>query len=175
MGASLILMAGSTAIAAGGAYESGQANAASAQYQANVARNNQQIANMNASAATQRGEVLAEQKQVQTSQQEGMARAVAGASGIDANTGTPVKLQSDIAKLGSYDAMTIRNSAAREAYGYKVQGLSYGAQAGLDEMQQQSAATGGDLGAMASLVGGASNISNKWGSIFPGSSGAFPG
>ena len=167
----LPLMVGSTISSAYGAYESGKASSEAANYQAQVARNNQIIANQNSAYALQRGNVMVQQKQLQTAQAEGNVRAALGASGVDTNAGTSVRVQSDVAKLGAYDALSIRNAAAREAYGYQTQGMSYGAQAGLESAQAEQALLSGYLNAGSSLIGGASNVSAKWGSIFGDSGG----
>ncbi len=56
-----------------------------------------------------------------------------------------------------FDALTIRSNAAREAYGYQVQGAGFGADAALRESFQPSY-----LGAGASLLSGASSLASKW-------------
>lgn len=175
MGAAVLpLMIASTAISAYGAYRSGEAQASAASYQAAVARNNALIAQRNAAYSTQRGDILAQQKQQQTAQMLGSVRAAAGASGVDVQTGSPARLQSDVAKLGEMDVLTIRNAAAREAFGYNVQGMSYAATAGLEESAAQSAAAGGELGALSSLISGAGQIAPKWSSMFGGTGSAGP-
>ena len=151
-------------VAAYSAHEQGVAQSKAAAYQAQVARNNQAMAAQYATMETQKGAQLEEQKRLQTAQAEGSVRAAAGASGLDPNaTGSsPLRLQGDTAMLGEQDALTIRANAARAAYGYKVQGLNYGAQAGLDEAASADAARAGALGAFSSIIGGASSVSDKW-------------
>lgn len=52
----------------------------------------------------------------------GSQRAGFAAGNIDVGFGTAVDVQEDAARLGELDALTIRTNAAREAWGYKIQG-----------------------------------------------------
>jgi hypothetical protein len=165
-GTSLALMGAGMGAMAGSTIQTGIVSSESANYQAQVARNNQQIAQQNANYATQRGNVMVQQKQQQTAQAEGNIRAAAGASGIDVNSGSSVRLQSDTAKLGTFDALTIRNAAAREAYGYNTQGMSYQAQASLDQYEATADLEGGFLKGMGSMVASAGQVNSKWGQMF---------
>lgn len=158
-------MAASAAGAAVSAYSAHQQAAAQQQamaYQAAVAMNNKQIAEQYAEAEVQKGQRLEEAKRTETAQREGMVRAAVGASGIDVNSGSPLRLQADTAMTGDLDALTIRNNSMRAAYGYRVQGLSYASQASLDMMGAESAGRAGTLGQWSSIIGGASSVSDKW-------------
>ncbi|MBD1412793.1 hypothetical protein NUJ30_08765 [Burkholderia contaminans] len=159
---SIAMTAVSAGVAAYGAIKQGQAQSAALQYQAQVAANNQKIANQYAQQAIADGENKVAAKQQQTAQMIGAQRAAMAANGIDLDSGSPLRLQQDTAKLGNVDALTIRNNAAREAYGYQVQGLSYGQQAQLDEAGASNAVTAGNLNAFSSIIGGASSIGSKW-------------
>ena len=152
------------AVTAAGTYISAESQASQARYQAGVARNNQQIADYNAQVAAQKGQEEESAKRAQATQLIAAERAAAGASGIEANSGSPLKVQSDTARLGDIDAMTIRSNAAREVYGYKVAGLSYGGQAAADESAASQAELGGYLGAFGSIIGGGSTVAQKWSS-----------
>lgn len=159
---SIAMTAISAGVSAYGAIKQGQAQSAALQYQAQVAQNNQKIAGQYAQQAIADGENKVAAKQQQTAQMIGAQRAAMAANGIDLDSGSPLRLQEDTAKLGNVDALTIRNNAAREAYGYQVQGLSYGQQAQLDEASASNAVTAGNLNAFSSIVGGASSIGSKW-------------
>lgn len=52
----------------------------------------------------------------------GAQRAGLAASNVDVGFGSAVDVQADASFLGELDALTIRTNAAREAWGYKVQG-----------------------------------------------------
>src|SRR5258708_4223062 len=151
----------SAVVGAYAAIEQGQAQAGQARYQAAVARNNEIVAAENAATATQAGEVRVQTKQLQTAQTESSFRARAGV-GAALDSGSNLNIQGDIAGLGELDALTIRNNAAREAYGYKNQSVAYGALATADEAAAENATRGGELGAFASIVDGAASVSDKW-------------
>lgn len=160
--ASLAMSAVGTAMSAYGAKQQADAQAQAAQYQAQVALNNQKIAGQYAQQAIADGENKVAAKQEQTSQMIGSQRAAMAANGVQLDSGSPLRLQEDTARLGNVDALTIRNNAAREAYGYQLQGLSYGQQAQLDEATASNAVTAGNLNMFSSIAGGASSIGSKW-------------
>lgn len=160
--ASLVAGVAGAGVSAYSAHEAGVASQQQALYQAQVARNNQQIANQYATVELQKGAVLEQEKRQQTAQQESKIRAGVGASGLDVSTGSPLRLQSDTALLGEQDAQTIRNNSQRAAYGYQVQGLNYAGTAGLEDMAASNAARTGALGEWSSIIGGASTVSSRW-------------
>lgn len=160
--AALALTGIGAAASAVGAFEQGQAASESASYQAQVAKNNQAIADQNAQYALEQGQQQNAAKQQQTAQTISDQRAITAASGIDPNRGSSVRVQGDTAALGALDSATILNNAARTAWGYNTQGVDFGAEASLLSSQSSSAAASGDLGAFSSIIGGASSVSNKW-------------
>ena len=127
----------------------------SAEYQAQVARNNQYVADQNADLALFRGRQEVGISRQRTAQMIGAQVAGAGASGVDVNSGSPLRAQQDTARLGEMDAQTIADNAARSAWGLRNQSNSYGAEAQADLAL-------GRMGAMKSLIGGASNFAGKW-------------
>lgn len=145
-----------------GSYQQGKANQAMYNYQAQVAQNNQTIANQYANYETQKGQVLEQQKRIETGEREGAIRAAVGASGLRIDSGSPLRLQEDTARLGELDAQTIRANANAAAYGYKVQGMNFAAQASLDETAASNASRFGALGAFSSIIGGASQFGSQW-------------
>lgn len=160
--ASLAMTTISAGVSAYGAIQQGKAQSAALEYQAQVARNNQTIASQYSQQAIADGENKVAAKQQQTAQMIGAQRAAMAANGVDLDSGSPLRLQEDSAKLGNLDALTIRNNAAREAYGYQLQGLSYAQQAQLDQSAADNAVTAGNLNAFSSIVGGASSLGSKW-------------
>lgn len=141
----------------------GQSNAASAQagqaqYQSQVARNNQIIAQRNAALATQQGEVQAQQSQQKTAQIEGAQRAALASQGGDINSGSPLDIVGDTARAGYTDVATIRSNAAMQAYGYEVQAQSQGASAANFGTASANATANLPFGIGSSLLGGASSL-----------------
>lgn len=140
------------------------ASAAQAQavYQAQVARQNQELANRQAADATQRGQVAEQNRRSLMRQQIGQQTAGLAAQGTDLE-GSPTDILGDTAAAGEFDARTIRANAAREAYGYTVQGLGYGNTAILESARAaNSTYTPNYLGAGASLLAGVSTLGDKW-------------
>ncbi len=168
IGAGTAAIAGIAASAIGtgvsmyGAAQSASAQSAAANYQAQVAANNALIAKQQAAATTQAGDISAQNTLMAAGQRTSAIRAAAAASGVDANTGTPVSLQSDSAKLGMLDALTVRNNAARQAYSQQVTATGDTAQSQLYSAELQQAMTAGQIGAFGSLLSGASNVASKW-------------
>lgn len=158
----LISMGASAGMQAVGAEQSASAEASAANYQASVARNNQVIANQNATYAIQAGQAEEDQKRRQTAQVIGSERAAFGANGINPDTGSGVDVQSSSKEMGELDALTIRSNAEKTATGYKDQGMNFAAQAGLDQSQAQNALTAGNLNAFSDITSGASSVSSKW-------------
>lgn len=145
-----------------GSLTTGNANGQAAQYQAAVARNNEVVAKQNSDFALSAGRRQEEAQRLKTAQVIGMQRAQLAHSGIDIGSGSALRLQEDTARVGELDALTIRNNAARAAYGYEVQASDFGANAGMLDRTAKNARTAGAIGAFTSIVGGAGSVSDKW-------------
>jgi hypothetical protein len=156
------LAAVGTGVGVYGAIQQGQAQKAQMDYQAGVAKNNQIIATQNATWAAQSGEAQAEGASMRNAQNIGRTRAIVGASGVNVDAGSPLKVLEAQDRLGMLDALTIKSNAARAVYGYNVAGMSYGAQSQLDTAAGKFSATAGDINAVSSIAGGASSVSDKW-------------
>jgi hypothetical protein len=90
----------------------------------------------------------------------GSQRAGFSGQNVDVGGGSALDVQADAAFLGELDALTIRNNAAREAWGYRQEAEN----ARLGGSQAQSASR---WGAASSIVGGAASILQMkygWGS-----------
>src|SRR5437660_4174468 len=140
-----------SAVSAYGAYQSGQAQSAAANYQAQVAMNNAAIARQNAGLEIASGEQQATTMGLRTRAVVGQEKASQGAAGVNVNRGTAVDVRAGAEEMGMLDALTIRSNAARRAYGYQVAATSNVAQSQLLQMQGQQAQTAGDIGAFSSL------------------------
>lgn len=173
MGFPAIAMAGATGIQALGSIFTGNAEAASEKYAAGIAGNNALIAQQNANYATEAGDIQATNENLKTGQVVGAQRAGQGASGLDVNSGSNVDVQASTRSLGALDALTIRNQAARQAYGYETQSQSFKAQSALDLATAKNAKTAGYVGATTSLLSGASSYAQKFGDPFASPASAF--
>jgi hypothetical protein len=149
-------------VGAVGAMQKGAGEAQMYNYQAGVAQMNQRIAQQNADYARQAGEVEAQQKAMQVRAQVGDIKARQAASGLDISSGSPLAVRTSAEEVGAENVALVRSDAAKKAYGYEVQGLSYGAESTLDQYAASRAKTAGMFEAAGSILGGAGNVSSKW-------------
>ncbi|WP_289296350.1 hypothetical protein [uncultured Reyranella sp.] len=140
------------------------ASAAQAQavYQAQVARQNEELMRRQAADAIQRGQVAEQNRRSLMQQQIGQQTAALAGQGTDF-TGTETDILGDTRAAGELDALTIRANADREAYAYRLQGLGLANEATLQSARAaNSTYSPSYLGAGASLLAGASTLSDKW-------------
>ena len=118
---SAAMAVGGSMMADGMQRQKATADANQSNYLAQVARNNQAVAQRNALLARQQGEVDVQKQQLKTASLEGAQRAALASQGGDVNSGSPLDILGDTARAGYTDAATIRNNAAHKAYSYEVQ------------------------------------------------------
>lgn len=152
-------------VSAVGMFAQGAAQAKADKYQAAVAENNKIIAEQNAVYEIQAGTTEEQAQRIKTGQVLGQAEAAQSASGLDAETGSAVKVRRSTATVGELDALTIRDNAARRAYGYRAEGVNFEAQAGLYNMQAKSDMMSGILSGAGALISGFSSVAGKWGDM----------
>ena len=145
-----------------GAQQQASAQSNADKYNAEVAANNQLMANQAAAVATEQGAVAQQQKANQEDVLLGQQKAGLAANGIDVGSGSAVDLLSDTKAYGELDQLTIRNNAAREAQGYTNQGISYANQAQVDEASSAATLQGGALKGASSLITGAGQVASQW-------------
>lgn len=164
------------AVSAYGSYEQGQANAAAANYQAQVARNNAVIAEQNVAWTGESGAAKESAQGMKNAAAVGNLKAKQGASGIDINTGSSANVRAAAAELGELDLGTTRSNTSREAYGYEVAATGDTAQAQLLQTEASNYASAAPISALGTFLTGASSVGSKyssWGG--GGSSGAGSG
>jgi hypothetical protein len=155
MGVPVVLGVASVVASVGGSIMQGYAQSQAANYNAQVARNNQIVANQNAQIALQTGQTQEEAKRIQTGEMMGGIVASQAASGVNPNTGSALSVRSSAAETGELDALTIRSNANLQARNLTYQAAQYGAQS-----QLYSSQAGWDVAN--SILGGASSVSDKW-------------
>lgn len=137
---------------------SSQADAMKAQgeYQKTVADFNAQLSELQSKDAIDRGGKEAAQVKEQAKQMIGSQRAIMAASGVVVDSGSAAEVQADTQKMATQDAVTIRNNAAREAWGYKTQALNYTTQGNMQnaaaKMNAGNTLLTGGLNAASSFV-----------------------
>jgi hypothetical protein len=147
-----------------GAERSAAAAGANATYQAQVAQQNQTLAQQNANLANAAGESQVEQAGLKTKATVGAIKADQAASNIDVNSGSALDVRSSASELGELNALTIRSQAAQTAYGYETQGLSFQGQQGLETATAAAAPATGELQAAGSLLSGATGVASQYSS-----------
>lgn len=92
-------------------------------YEATIANTNSKIAAFQAKQEIEAGGVEANRKNLQTEGQVGEVRARQGASGVDVASGSNTLVRTAIQNAGAQDELTIRNNAARRAWGYETEAI----------------------------------------------------
>ena len=163
-------------VQAAGAQEVGAAEQAQANYQAQVAKVNAQIAGENATYAMAAGQEEAGIAGLQGAGQVGEIKAAQGASNIDVNTGSAEKVQVSARAQNELSSEDILNNASLSAYGYRAAQTSETAQAGLETMvgeqapiaagitaaEAEESGVAGALEAAGGALSNASGMSLKW-------------
>lgn len=160
--ASLAFAVIGTGMSAVAAAKQGQAQAAAATYQAQVARNAKQVADWQAADALKRGAVAEQNRRFKTQQQMGTQRAALASSGTELGFGSNADIIGDTAAAGEFDALTIRNNSEREAWDKKVMAANLEGEAGLQQSKADFASSSIGLGVGANLIAGASSVADKW-------------
>lgn len=108
-----------------GAYKSAQAQKASLTYEAAVAQNNAQVADMQAKLALQDGAMQEQNQELKTASVMGDQRAALAANGVDLGEGSPNEILATTKFMGTRDSLQLRDNAARTAWAYRNQSKSY--------------------------------------------------
>lgn len=151
-----------TGVSIMGAMNQASATKDAANYQAQVAKNNQTIAEQNAAYARQAGQAETEAEGMKTAAIVGQAVAAQGASGIDPTTGSPADVIRGTRDVRRLDTLNVVNNAELRARGLETQATNFGAESGLKKLEANNASTAGLYAAGSSLLGGASSVATKW-------------
>jgi hypothetical protein len=149
------LIAGGMSMVSGvnAAYDESQAQA-----RARVeADDNTHMALEAAGDAIARGNVQAGQARMRGSRLEAQQRMAYVASGVDPTVGTPTQVASDTAAISELDARTAENNAAAEAWGFRMHGVKFTQQAGIDAARSNAKQTSSILGGAGNLAAGATS------------------
>jgi hypothetical protein len=132
----------------------------SLRYQSQVAQNNAKVAEWQAQDAVTRGNAALEQHQRKVASLKGSQTASMAARGLSLDEGTPINILSDTDYFGKIDGNTITANAAREAWGYKVQGNNQMANSTLMDWQNSGISPGRSAGL--SLLGSATSAATMY-------------
>ena len=150
-----------------------QAGAAkqAADYNAQVANNNAIIAAQQRSTTLQQGEAEAHKSMRDQAQMIGAQRAQMSANGIDLTQGSAQDILASTKFLGGLDVNTIQSNAARQAWGYSVQGMNDKSAANLETWRANSI-NPSQIGAMSAGTSILSSIGSAATSYAAGGGGA---
>lgn len=113
-------------------------------YQAQVSANNAKIAAWQRSDALQRGEIEAQQAMQKQALALGEQRAALAANGMDVTDGgSALDLLASTKFLGEQDVNTIQSNAARQAWGYDIQGMNEKSSSTLDKWKADNISPAG--------------------------------
>ncbi len=143
--AALAVVAGGTAMSAYGQMRSGKETNA-------LFQQNAQIAEYQAQDAEARGKVGEKQSRRLTEKVIGAQRTSLAGQGVDVHRASALDVQADAAYLGELDALTIRNNAAKEAWGYRMQARDLSQRGKLAQREGQFGAFNTILGSGGSLL-----------------------
>lgn len=153
-----------------GAYNQAKGEKAALEAQAQVELQNVQLAQWQSEDAIARGGNEANRAQLRGAQVKGSQRAAMAANGVDLGYGSALEVITDTDYLTAVDVQTIQQNAAREAWGYRVQGRQ-----SLDRaaaLRRGASQVKPWLSAGTSLLTSATSVAGKW---YSGGSGKAPG
>ncbi len=163
-----------------GSLASGFANKDMYDYQASVAKLNQQIDLQNAQFARQQGEQQATTVGMKGAAQLAQIKVAQASGGFDVRGGSNAQVQASQHKITQLDTDIVRSNAAKTAYSYETQATVAGSQASLYKSAGTNAEEAGFMNFGTSILGGASSVSSEWlkgqtMGLWGGSSGSSPG
>lgn len=162
MGLAAAVAIAGVAISAAAAAQQTVAAREQAQFQNQVARNNEIIADQKAEDARLRGQQAERRERLRTQQLLGRARADAAARGVVVDEGSALDITSDIAATGELDALTVRNNAEREALGFESQRSEFEAEGQLATARGRNALVSGGFRVGSTVLTGGSRVASRW-------------
>ena len=140
----------------------GQAEQKMYDYQAGVARMNAQIAEQNATTASNTGEFNAMLSGLRGAAAMGTMKSVQASHGLDIRSGSAKQVQQSQSTFNQLNQSAIRSDAAKTAFNFRNQAAADTAQAGADVVAGENARTASVIKAETSMIGGASSVSQQW-------------
>jgi hypothetical protein len=169
----LTFLAVGTGISLYKGYKAGKAAKAQGVAEQDAANSEADLADYNAAVATvQADDALARGAEEESRFRAGVRgmigsqRAAFAAGNIDVAGGSALDVQADTAYLGELDALTIRNNAASEAWGYKVQSADLTKRADIARKSGVMLEKAGRTRANAAYLDTASSIVSSGGSLY---------
>lgn len=159
--AAVVALAG-TAMSVSAQQQQAQQQRASAEYSAEVAQRNQDMAEEQAASVKRQGYDDAQRQRLKAAGMIGTQRAIAGASGITVDTGSNLDLTMETAEKGELDALAIQQQSLDKAHSLQIQGWNSGQQAAAYSWQAKNLdPTAGMIG---TALGGVAKAGSNFGS-----------
>ncbi len=153
---------GGSLLSAAGEKQKAAATSQMYTYQAGIADLNKRIAEGNRDYAIYAGGEAAKRYGMTSAQAGGAIKAKQGASGVDVGGGSSINVQQAQRTISDLDTATIRNNAARKAYGYELEADVAGKQEQMYTAASSNSLAAGNIAAAGSLISGVSSVSSKW-------------
>lgn len=150
-----------TGLTVAGAAGSAYSGYETAQYQAQVAKNNQALATANAQYTEQAGVAATQQQELKDASQMGAIRATIAANGLDTNSGSALDLQRSQAELGTLNVETTQANYQRDANNQMAQATNFGNEASVYDSKGDTAIASGAGNLAKSVIGGSSILGNS--------------
>jgi hypothetical protein len=154
------LQLGGLFMSSAASYNSSTATRQAYDYQAQVSRNNAQLAATMAHDATHRGVDAEAQQKLKTGLAVSSQRASMAARGLDLAEGTPLDILVGTEYVGQMEARIIRQNADREAWGYRRKAQDERANSELLSWRADRENPG--LSAASTLLSGAGQVATNW-------------
>jgi hypothetical protein len=143
-----------------GAARQAETNKNAYEYQAAVNRNNAQYAEWQAQDALTRGAKAEQSQRLKAAQLKSSQRASLAARGVALDEGSPLSILQDTDYMGEMDALTIRDNAAKEAWGARVQAGNYRSDSTM--LSNRAAAESPSSAAFGTFLTGAGAVASSW-------------
>ncbi len=147
------------------AKKEGEAQQRAAESQAALLDYNANVADLQAKDAVARGTQEEGQLRQRIRSTIGAQRASFAATGVDTGYGSAADTQADAAMLGELDTMTVRQNAAREAWGYKVEAIDLRRKAEITRKEGVNMAEAGKRAQSAARWGVAADVAIGTGNL----------
>jgi hypothetical protein len=156
----MMLQALGAGMSVASAYSNSQASKAAYGAQAQINRNNAQVAQWQAQDALARGDRAVYQSRLKTNQLKGTQRARMAASGVDLGTGSALNILTDTEYFGEIDAATLKDNAAKEAWALRNQASNFTSES--DLLKSRADSESPLMAAGTSLLSSAGRVAARW-------------
>jgi hypothetical protein len=150
-----------------GASDAGDAASSQAEYQAQIAEQNAQLAEIRKIQIQEAANERIQAAQVETSQIVSSQRTQIAGAGVVVGQDTALDTEIDTIRAGTLDSIAIQRNANLDKWAAEIDAQSNRDQAALSRATAESAKRAGRTNALSSLVGSAGTVASKWMTLAP--------